>query len=133
MIASIQSKAAGAKSDEGTGNIIFSRDEYVAERITAFFNLDLMQIRAFGLGEDAENFLIALALFKIQRFLETGLRLRTACDLQVKAEGLTVTRPAGFAVPPISELEAALPGLIQAVAAAGLFADPAITPVNYKD
>ena len=52
---------------KGFGNVPFSRDEWVAERIVAYFNLDLRQIRAFGLGEDADRLLIALALFKIRR------------------------------------------------------------------
>ena len=133
--------SGGVKKDEvnpqgdakkGFGHVPFARDEYVAEHIAAYFNLDLMQIRAFGLGEAAERFLIALALFKIQRFLDTGLRLRTACDLQVKG-GLAVKRPEGFDVPSAADLEAALPGLIKAVAKDGLFAHPAITQVNYKD
>ncbi len=133
--------SGGVKKDEvnpqgdakkGFGHVPFARDEYVAERITAYFNLDLMQVRAFGLGDAAERFLISLALFKIQRFLETGLRLRTACDLQVKGR-LAVKRPEQFAVPSAAELEAALPGLIQAVVKEGLFAHPAITQVNYKD
>jgi len=128
----MQSKAAGAKAEEGTGNIIFARDEYVAEHIAAYFNLDLMQIRAFGLGDVAERFLIALALLKIQRFLDTGLRLRTACDLQVKG-GLTVKRPEGFEVPSAAELEKVLPELIKGVAKENLFANPPITQVNYKD
>ncbi|MEJ2082499.1 MAG: type I-U CRISPR-associated RAMP protein Csb1/Cas7u, partial [Acidobacteriota bacterium] len=66
----------------GFGNVPFARDEYVSSKMTAFFNLDLSQIRAFGLGENTTQLLIGLSLFKIQRFLETGLRLRTACDLE---------------------------------------------------
>jgi CRISPR-associated protein Csb1 len=131
--------SGGVKKDEvnpqgdtskGFGHVPFARDEYVAERITAFFNLDLMQLRAYRLGENATVLLIALALYKIRRFLEVGLRLRTACDLELKQ--LTVMRPDGFALPETHELEEALPRLIDAVAAEGLFADPAITTVDYK-
>src|SRR5690606_19439997 len=67
---------------KGFGNVPFSRDEYVSPKITAYFNLDLAQIRAFGLGDAVEKLLIALALYKVQRFLAAGLRLRTACDLE---------------------------------------------------
>jgi CRISPR-associated protein Csb1 len=81
---------------KGFGNVPFARDEYVANRIVAYFNLDLAQIRGFGLAGKVERLLIALALFKIRRFLEVGLRLRTACDLEPK--GLRVTRPEGFEV-----------------------------------
>ena len=79
---------------KGFGNVPFARDEWVAERITAFFNLDLRQIRAFGLGGDVERLLIMLALFKIRKFLAEGLRLRTACDLDVSE--VAVTRPDGL-------------------------------------
>lgn len=113
----------------GFGNVPFARDEYVAPRITAYFNLDLAQIRAFGLSEAAQQLLIALALYKIRRFLETGLRLRTACDLDL--ETLTVTRPDAFKMPSLEELEAALPALIEAVAAEDGFNEPRTTEITY--
>ena len=116
---------------EGYGNVPFHRTEYTAECITAYFNLDLAQILAYGLGESAERFLITLALWKVRKFLETGLRLRTACDLDM-VDDLEVTRPGGFDVPPTSELEAALPGLIQACASDGLFADPPVTELTFS-
>ena len=118
-------------TNKGFGNVIFRRTEYTAEKITAYFNLDLAQIRAYGLGENAERFLITLALWKIRKFLEAGLRLRTACDLD--AEDLEVTRPKEtFAVPSLTELEADLPGLIQACASDGLFADPPVTQLTFN-
>ena len=49
----------------GEGNVPFPRDEWVAEKITAYFNIDLRQIRAFGLDDEVERLLIMLALFKI--------------------------------------------------------------------
>lgn len=94
----------------GFGNVPFQRDEFTAERITAFFSLDLKQIRSYGLGPAAEKLLITLALFKIQTFLEGDLRLRTACDLECKA--VVVKRPTGFILPPAAELRGALPALI---------------------
>ncbi|MCG5533947.1 type I-U CRISPR-associated RAMP protein Csb1/Cas7u [Halorhodospira sp. 9621] len=117
-------------TSKGFGNVPYARDEFVAPRITAYFNLDLAQIRAFRLGEAAERLLVALALFKVQRFLEAGLRLRTACDLECQA--LRVTRPEGFDVPALTDLEAALPGLIEAVGQEGLLNDPRITEVTYR-
>ncbi len=114
----------------GDGNVIYSKEEFTAPKITAYFNLDLAQIRAFGLGENVERLLIALALFKILKFLETGLRLRTACDLDCKE--LRVTRPNGYALPVLSELEAELPSLIDAVAAEGHFAAPRVTEVTWQ-
>ena len=115
---------------KGFGNVPFARDEWVAERITAYFNLDLRQIRAFGLGRDVERLLIMLALFKIRRFLVEGLRLRTACDLDVS--GITVTRPAGFDLPALDEIESELPGLIESVGSKGLFGDSRVLTVKYE-
>ncbi len=83
---------------QGFGNVPFHRTEFTAQDITAYFNLDLALLRGYGLGGDATRLLIALALFKIRRFLSTGLRLRTACDLQVIGD-VNVTRPNDFAVP----------------------------------
>jgi len=115
---------------KGFGNVPFARDEYVAEEITAYFNLDLRQVRAFGLGEDVERLLIMLALFKIRRFLIEGLRLRTACDLDVS--GVTVTRPEGFDLPNLGEIESELPGLIEAVGSKGLFGQSRVLTVKYE-
>ncbi len=115
---------------KGFGNVPFARDEWVAERITAYFNLDLRQIRAFGLGCDVERLLIMLALFKIRRFLVEGLRLRTACDLDVS--GITVTRPAGFDLPALDDIESELPGLIESVGSKGLFGDSRVLTVKYE-
>ena len=115
---------------KGFGNVPFARDEWVAEKITAYFNLDLRQIRAFGLGKDVERLLITFALFKIGRLLAEGLRLRTACDLDVVE--ITVTRPNGFDVPKLDEIESELPKLIEAVGSQGLFGDARVLTVKYE-
>jgi CRISPR-associated protein Csb1 len=97
-----------------------------------FFNLDLALIRGFGLGETAEHLLIALALFKIQKFLRDGLRLRTACDLEIKdGAKLEVQRPKEFAVPSLTELERELPAIIKAAAQG--FASPAATELTFEE
>lgn len=114
---------------KGFGNVPFHREEFTGH-ITAYFVLDLALIRGFGLGEAVATLLTAVSLYKIQRFLAEGLRLRTACDLEV-AGGLKVKRPDGFALPELQEIEAALPGLIAAVK--GQFAEPAKTVVTYED
>ena len=118
-------------SDEGFTNVPFHRTEYTAERITAYFNLDLAQIRAYGLGESAERFLITLALWKVRKFLDTGLRLRTACDLNMDGD-LKVTCPAKFAVPSALDLESDLPALIAACASDGLFVEPPVTQLTFQ-
>lgn len=114
---------------KGFGNVPFSRDEYFSDRITAYFNLDLAQIRALALGTEAERLLIGLALYKILRFLDSGLRLRTACDLELIQ--LRVTRPADLTLPSLASLETELPDLIRAAANAGAFAEPRVTQVTY--
>lgn len=114
----------------GFGNVPFARDEYAAARIIAYFNIDLAQIRAFGLGETVERLLITLALFKIRRFLDVGLRLRTACDLGCTT--FRATRPVDVAVPEAADLAAALPDLIAATAAEGRFAEPRVTTVRFE-
>jgi CRISPR-associated protein Csb1 len=60
-----------------------------------------------------QTLLIALALYKVRRFLEHGLRLRTACDLVIRqGHELKATAPAGFAIPTTKELADLLPRLI---------------------
>lgn len=116
---------------KGFGNVPFARDEFTAGRLVAYFNLDLAQIRAFGLGSQVERFLVTFALFKICALLSGGLRLRTACDLTLAAAP-EVTAPKDFLLPELSELESELPGLIETVGTEGFFADPRITTVTYQ-
>ncbi|MCS7293294.1 MAG: type I-U CRISPR-associated RAMP protein Csb1/Cas7u [Gloeomargarita sp. SKYBB_i_bin120] len=116
-----------AEAKEGGGHIPYHRTEYVAERITAYFNLDLLQIRDYALAEPLPDLLIAMALWKIHRFLERGLRLRTACDLELVE--LRVTQPAGWSLPTLQELEKMVPALIEQ--AKPYFADPPVTVVTY--
>lgn len=113
----------------GFGNVPFSRDEYTAVRINAYFNLDLAQIRGFGFGEAVENLLIAIALFKVHRVLDLGLRLRTACDFDSVA--VTVTRPKDYVLLEREVLESALPVLIKEIAAKKLFVNPPATVVKW--
>lgn len=101
---------AGLK--DGEGNVIYARDEFVSPEISGYFNLDLAQLRGYGLSESVYTMLVALALYKIRAFLEFGLRLRAACDLE--CNGIEVQRPTGFELPPLSDLVQALPGLIDA-------------------
>ncbi|HEY9248423.1 MAG TPA: type I-U CRISPR-associated RAMP protein Csb1/Cas7u, partial [Rariglobus sp.] len=112
---------------KGFGNVPFHRDEFTGN-ITAFFNLDLSQIRGYGLGEAVENLLVAVALYKIRALIDTPFRPRTACDLEVT--GVTVKRPDGYTLPTLAELTAALPGLVKAASAR--FASPAVTTVVFE-
>lgn len=116
----------------GFGNVPYHRSEFTAKQLLAYFNLDLAQLRGYGLGAAAETFLIALALFKIRRFLTLGLRLRTACDLDVDGE-LVVTRPDGLTLPDDKTLVHALTDSLSACKTEKLFADPPVTTVVYEE
>lgn len=99
----------------GFGNVPFARDEYVAERIECHINLDLAQIRGFGLDQSAQDLLVLLALYRVRKLLDGDLRLRTACDLEpVDRDILVASRPAGFALPSLSDLESAVGQAIKA-------------------
>jgi CRISPR-associated protein Csb1 len=103
----------------------FSRDEFVSPDIAAYFNLDLAQLRGYGFTQPVYDLLVALALYKIRAFLSTGLRLRTACDLE--CEVLDVQRPSGLQVPTLDTLVQAMPGLIKAASADAKFETTAVT------
>lgn len=100
----------------GFGNVPFARDEYTAERITLYVNIDLAQIRGYGLGDDAERLLTLLALYKLRALLDGNLRLRTACDLKVAVNPIRATRPDNFTLPSLDDLREALPSAIAACA-----------------
>lgn len=136
----LAAESGGVKNDridpsgdtkQGFGNVPFHRTEFAARRITAFFNLDLALLRGYGLGEDATRLLIALSLFKVQRFLSTHLRLRSACDLEVVGK-LVATRPKQLPIPTEEELLDDCEEAIAACAKTGLFADPAVTKVKWE-
>lgn len=118
----------GKSSKEGFGNVPFHRDEFTGN-ITAFFNIDLAQIRGYGLGEKVEELLYALALFKVRALLDAPFRPRTACDLEV--DSITVIKPTGgFELPTLAEISGALPALIKA--SSDRFAQPAVTTVVFE-
>jgi CRISPR-associated protein Csb1 len=98
----------------GFGNVPFARDEYVADRIDCHINLDLSQIRGYGLGETVERLLILLALYRVRKLLDGDLRLRTACDLEPMEREFVATRPAGFVLPALKDLESAVRQAIEA-------------------
>lgn len=116
---------------DGEGNVPYARTEFVAANTKVYFNLDLALLRGYGLGPDATSLLISLALFKIQRFVRTGLRLRTACDLELKG-ALAVTRPVEFKMPSESDLLTECSGLIEKCTKAKAFATPPVTQIEWK-
>jgi CRISPR-associated protein Csb1 len=108
------------------GNVPFHRTEYTASHIAAYFNFDIALLEGYGLPSDAKTLLIALGLYKIRRFLNNGLRLRTACDLVVVGP-IRVTAPEGFTIPEESDLLNIVKQKIVACTEAGLFAKPPVT------
>ncbi len=112
----------------GFGNVPFARTEYTAGKITAYFSIDVALLKSYGLSVDAEELIVALALWKSRRFLEGGGRLRTACDLDVRS--VRVTRPEGWELPTAVDLEEIIKKRIEKCRAAGLFAGPPKTVVQ---
>jgi CRISPR-associated protein Csb1 len=98
----------------GFGNVPFARDEFVAKEINCYINLDLAQIRGYGLDDKVQNLLVLLALHRVRKLLDGDLRLRTACDLEpVDRENLEATRPKDYGMPSQSELDDAVKSAIE--------------------
>lgn len=122
---------SGEKDKDVYSNVPYHRTEYTAGRIVAFFNLDLALLRGYALPQPAQDLLIALALYKIQRMMTMGLRLRTACDLE-PIGGMLVKRPDQFSIPSVGELEAILRDRIAVCSREGLFANPPVAELECK-
>jgi len=118
----------GLDAKRGFGHVPFHRDEYTGN-ITAFFNLDLAQIRGYRLGKDVEDLLTVLAIYKIRKLLSEGLRFRTACDLEIDGD-IVVKRPSSFLLPSLKDVEEALPELI--ARSKSNFAEPPETAVKFE-
>jgi len=93
-----------AKVEKGFGNVPFARDEFTATHCTLYVNLDLAQIRGYGLDAPVQRLLVLLALYKLRALVDGGLRLRTSCDLAVVTDHITAVAPAGFALPSLTDI-----------------------------
>jgi len=126
-------KVAGVDAKGGYGNVPFHRTEFTAKSIIAFFSLDLAQIRGYGLGDEATHLLIALSLWKVRKFLDSTMRLRTACELELinGEKSLQVKRPDGFALPSADELAKSLGDLIKRCKPH--FAEPKVTVLTWNN
>ena len=111
-----------AGAELGFGHIPYSRTEYSAESITAYFSIDLALLRSYGLDDTANDFLFTLALWKIRSFLKQGLRLRTACDLKTRQD-IKTTQPKSMEIPDLKTLEKDVASLIKKCKARGLFVE----------
>jgi CRISPR-associated protein Csb1 len=81
-----QLDAEAGGTAEGYGSVPFHRTEWTAKRILASFVVDTQLLRSYGLPDAATHLLEALALWEIRTLLEGGLRLRTACDLEISGD-----------------------------------------------
>jgi CRISPR-associated protein Csb1 len=90
-------------SAEGFGTIPFHRTEWTARQIVANFSLDRLQLRSYGLPEEAMALLDAIARWEVRALLDGSLRLRTACDLEPRSDDVVDGR-SGEALPSIDEL-----------------------------
>lgn len=126
-------KVAGVDAKGGYGNVPFHRTEFTAKSITAYFSVDLAQIRGYGLGDDATKLLISLSLWKIRQFLDSSMRLRSACELEIDedktAGGLKVKRPEQFKLPAATELTNEVKSLI----AKCKFAEKPVTELTWNN
>jgi len=108
-----------------SGQPIFAADDATAREIRATFILDLALVRSFGrnngqavlgLNDKQKEFLIALALWKIQRLLAEPFRFRSGCqlrcvslkhgshDVEIKVDIREAIREARFQDPPITDV-----------------------------
>jgi CRISPR-associated protein Csb1 len=125
-------KVAGVDAKGGYGNVPFHRTEFTARSITAYFSIDLSQIRGYGFNNDATELLIALSLWKVRKFLDSTMRLRTACELELVdgEKSIGVKRPAGFALPSSEILSNSVGGLIKKCGSQ--FASPTVTELTWN-
>lgn len=73
----------GGNTDTGYGMVPHQRTEYTARELTAFVSVDHDQIQSYGLGATRTELLESLISFELASLFHNGLRLRTACDLEV--------------------------------------------------
>jgi CRISPR-associated protein Csb1 len=122
---------AGVDAKGGYGNVPFHRTEFTAKNITAFFSVDLAQIRGYGLPDEAANLLVALSLWKVRKFLDSNMRLRTACELELVDEDKSIRpkRPKEFVLPSTTALGKQVSDLIGKCGEH--FAKPAVTELTW--
>ena len=109
-------------SSLGMGNLPYYQEEYACETITATFTIDRYLLETYGLPEPAKNLLVAIAQWKVLKFLDSPIRLRTSeyDVVEIDKSGLEAD---------LSDLEKHIPKLIEQCTKEGLFADPTVTEV----
>jgi CRISPR-associated protein Csb1 len=96
----------GRSAEAGYGFVPFGRTEYTAKEIVLSAVVDLAQLRGYGLSDAETSLLVHVALWEVTTLLESPLRLRTACDLDVTS--VQVRRPDGYELPTAESLASAL-------------------------
>jgi CRISPR-associated protein Csb1 len=130
-------KVAGVDAKGGYGNVPFHRTEFTAKSITAYFSLDLAQIRGYGLPSEAADLLTVLSLWKVRKFLDSNMRLRTACELELLESDIACRykdanrKDQAFALPQADELTSRVGNLIKDCKPH--FADPAVTVLTWNN
>ncbi len=138
-------KVAGLDAKKGFGNVPYPRVRFACQKITGYFNVDLAQLRGYGLPDDATRLLIALSLFKIRSFLNNRLDLRAECDLVVKGAAdrdaaVQATMPTNEPLPTETDLVDECGRLMKAIEGrdaecqdeeSRLFARPAVTRITW--
>jgi CRISPR-associated protein Csb1 len=133
-----QAESGSTDAEAGFGSIPFPKSDFTSPGVRAYFSLDLQLLRTLGLGEreekrengvtkrppktqclknghkqgnftDEEAFLIVWSLYKIERFLNHGLTLRSNC--QFTRDTITVTEPEVFGWPADKDVSSALTSL----------------------
>lgn len=113
--------------DRGYGHTPFARDEFTG-CIKLYVNLDLGQIRGYGLGAEVDRLLTLLALYKLRILVDGSLRLRTACDLELAADSIVARRPENLVLPDAPTLGEALQLAIKTCASR-----MTVTEVSFND
>jgi CRISPR-associated protein Csb1 len=124
---------AGVDAKGGYGNVPFHRTEFTAKSITAYFSIDLAQIRGYGLPDDASKLLTALSLWKVRQFLDSNMRLRTACELELVDgdKSIATKRPTGFVLPSSADFGDLISQLVGKCKPH--FATPAVTELTWNN
>lgn len=94
-----QANSGGVYRGEVTAkdNIPYPRQEFTSTNIAASFIVHLSTLQGYCLDESKRRFLQSWALYKIDRFLNHYMRLRTACEFEVVSVSVSLDgRPANL-------------------------------------
>lgn len=103
-----QAEPGEDKKRKGKGTVPHEHTEIVPEETTATFILDLEQIRNYGFADERADLLFLLSVWKIRRFLDSHLRLRSNCIFEADGEPRTLRPKTGFSLPNGEDLDKAV-------------------------